>query len=64
MNIFVQEMKSQGLWDDTVIVIGSDFGRTMNSNSGDGEYHYFYIGYIRFFDVSVSNTILILSHDS
>jgi len=29
---FVEEMKMQGTWDDTVIVIGSEFGRALVSN--------------------------------
>jgi hypothetical protein len=30
---FVAELKTQGLWESTVIVMGSDFGRSMNPNS-------------------------------
>ena len=30
---FTAELKEQKLWDDTVIVVVSDFGRTLTSNS-------------------------------
>ena len=33
---FIQEVKDQGLWDSAAIVMGSDFGRTMNTNSNSG----------------------------
>ena len=36
---FIQEIKSQGLWGNTVIVQGSDFGRSMNPNSNGGTDH-------------------------
>ena len=36
---FIQEIKSQGLWESTVIVQGSDFGRSMNTNSNSGTDH-------------------------
>lgn len=36
---FIQEVKDQGLWDSTVIVMGSDFGRSMNANSNSGTDH-------------------------
>ena len=35
---FTAEMKSQGMWDDVLIVSVSDFGRTLTSN-GDGTDH-------------------------
>ena len=46
---FIQEVKSQGLWENTVIVMGSDFGRSMNANSNSGTDHawggnYFMVG--------------------
>lgn len=34
LSSFVAEMKAQGIWDDIVIVIGSEFGRTLTSNGG------------------------------
>ena len=36
---FIQEVKHQGLWGNTVIVQGSDFGRSMNPNSNGGTDH-------------------------
>eukprot|EP00804_Cyclotella_cryptica_P013853 CCRYP_002403-RF/>CCRYP_002403-RF protein AED:0.04 eAED:0.04 QI:361/1/1/1/0.81/0.82/17/505/2306 len=36
---FVEELKSQGIWDDTVIVMGSDFGRSLTANSNGGTDH-------------------------
>lgn len=36
---FVTEMKNQGLWEDVVVVVGSDFARTMSANSNDGTDH-------------------------
>ena len=36
---FIQEIKYQGLWESTVIVQGSDFGRSMNTNSNSGTDH-------------------------
>lgn len=36
---FIQEVKAQGLWENTVIVMGSDFGRSMNTNSNSGTDH-------------------------
>lgn len=36
---FVTELKNQGLWENTVIVMGSDFGRSLNTNSNDGTDH-------------------------
>lgn len=36
---FVFELKQQGLWDNTVIVMGSDFGRSLNPNSNGGTDH-------------------------
>lgn len=36
---FVTELKNQGLWDSTVIILGSDFGRSMNPNSNGGTDH-------------------------
>lgn len=36
---FVKELKDQGLWEDTVIVMGSDFGRSISPNSNGGSDH-------------------------
>ena len=36
---FIAEVKSQGLWENTVIVQGSDFGRSLNTNSNSGTDH-------------------------
>ncbi|KAL7539583.1 hypothetical protein ACHAXR_009408 [Thalassiosira sp. AJA248-18] len=36
---FIQEVKDQGLWNNTVIISGSDFGRSMNTNSNGGTDH-------------------------
>ena len=39
LDVFVKEMKNQGCWDNTVIVMGSDFGRTLNANANGGSDH-------------------------
>lgn len=39
LDSFVQEMKSQNLWNDVTVIVASEFGRTMHSNSGDGTDH-------------------------
>jgi uncharacterized protein (DUF1501 family) len=39
LSSFVDEMKAQGSWDDTTLVISSDFGRTLTPNSGEGSDH-------------------------
>eukprot|EP00538_Stauroneis_constricta_P006056 CAMPEP_0119562960 /NCGR_PEP_ID=MMETSP1352-20130426/22092_1 /TAXON_ID=265584 /ORGANISM="Stauroneis constricta, Strain CCMP1120" /LENGTH=2119 /DNA_ID=CAMNT_0007611481 /DNA_START=203 /DNA_END=6559 /DNA_ORIENTATION=- len=36
---FSKEMERQGVWDDVVIITGSDFGRTLTPNSGGGTDH-------------------------
>ena len=36
---FVIELKNQGLWDSVAIVMGSDFGRSLNPNSNGGTDH-------------------------
>ena len=36
---FVKELKQQGVWDDTVILMGSDFGRSVTPNSNGGTDH-------------------------
>lgn len=36
---FTNEMKAQGIWDDVVFVMASDFGRTLGSNAGSGTDH-------------------------
>ena len=36
---FVQDLKDQNLWDSTAIVMGSDFGRSLNPNSNGGSDH-------------------------
>ena len=33
---FINELKSQGTWKDTVILMGSDFGRSVTPNSNGG----------------------------
>lgn len=48
LSSFVEEMKSQGQWDDVVVVGVSDFGRTLSTN-GEGTDHgwggnYFLLG--------------------
>lgn len=39
MKKFVEELKSQGIWEDTVIIMGSDFGRSLTANSNGGTDH-------------------------
>lgn len=39
LDVFVKEMNNQGIWDQTVIVMGSDFGRTLNANANGGSDH-------------------------
>ena len=45
---FVEEMKAQGLWDQTVIVAASEFGRTITSNGAGTDHgwggNYFLMG--------------------
>lgn len=46
---FVNELKAQGVWENTVIIMGSDFGRTITVNSNSGTDHawggnYFMLG--------------------
>ena len=36
---FINEMKRQGIWEDVVIVMGSEFGRSIPTNSGGGTDH-------------------------
>lgn len=36
---FVEELKRQGTWEDTVILMGSDFGRSVAPNSNGGSDH-------------------------
>jgi uncharacterized protein (DUF1501 family) len=36
---FVAELKSMGVWDDVVIVVNSEFGRTLTKNGADGTDH-------------------------
>ena len=36
---FVAELKEQGLWDNTVLIMSSDFGRSLNPNSNGGTDH-------------------------
>ena len=36
---FVEELKRQGIWDNTVILMGSDFGRSVAPNSNGGSDH-------------------------
>jgi len=49
LTAFVAELKTQGLWENVVLVESSDFARTLTPNSGDGTDHawggnYFVIG--------------------
>jgi len=39
LTLLVTELKDQGLWENTTIVITSDFGRTITPNSGGGSDH-------------------------
>ena len=39
LDTFITEIKSQGLWESTVIVQGSEFGRSLNPNSNMGTDH-------------------------
>jgi uncharacterized protein (DUF1501 family) len=39
LDTFITEIKSQGVWESTVIVQGSEFGRTLNANSNMGTDH-------------------------
>ena len=46
---FVKEMKALGEWDNVILIMASDFGRTLTPNGGDGTDHawggnYFMIG--------------------
>lgn len=36
---FIQFLKDEGLWDSTAILMASDFGRSLNPNSGGGTDH-------------------------
>lgn len=36
---FVNELKNQGLWQSTVLIMASDFGRSLNPNSNAGTDH-------------------------
>lgn len=39
LNSFSKEMKSQGMWNDVVVVVVSEFGRTLLANTGNGSDH-------------------------
>jgi len=39
LKLFAEELKSQGVWNQTVVVTHSDFGRTLTPNSGAGTDH-------------------------
>merc|ERR1712007_282349 len=39
LSLFVQELKDQDHWDDTTIIIASDFARTITANGGEGSDH-------------------------
>ena len=41
---FVDEMKSQDLWENVVLVTSSDFGRTITPNSAGGTDHGLLLG--------------------
>ncbi len=36
---FIVALKEENLWESTVVVMGSDFGRSMNPNSNGGTDH-------------------------
>ena len=36
---FIAELESQGIWEDTAILLGSDFGRSLEPNSNGGSDH-------------------------
>lgn len=49
LHFFMDELKRENLWDDTVIVLGSEFGRSITTNASGGTDHawggnYFMIG--------------------
>lgn len=39
LTVFVNDLKAQGYWDQTTIVISSEFGRSLTPNSGGGTDH-------------------------
>ena len=39
LNAFVTLSKTQGIWDDIVVLVGSEFGRTFTPNSASGTDH-------------------------
>uniref|UniRef100_A0A6V2KAH0 DUF1501 domain-containing protein n=1 Tax=Ditylum brightwellii TaxID=49249 RepID=A0A6V2KAH0_9STRA len=46
---FIEELKAMGIWEDTALVMGSDFGRSVTANSNGGTDHawggnYFLLG--------------------
>lgn len=49
LGVFVKQLQAESLWKNTVIVMGSDFGRTLNANANGGTDHawggnYFMLG--------------------
>ncbi len=36
---FIDEMQRQGIWEDVAIVLGSEFGRSVPTNSNGGTDH-------------------------
>ncbi len=36
---FINELQRQGIWEDVAIVFGSEFGRSVTTNSGGGTDH-------------------------
>lgn len=39
LDMFVSELRAQGIWNDVVIVVTTDFGRTLTINSSSGSDH-------------------------
>ena len=39
LEVFVDELKIQGIWNNTVIIMASDFGRSISENSNGGTDH-------------------------
>ena len=39
LDVFVNELKAQGVWDNVAILQTSEFGRTLTGNSGGGTDH-------------------------
>jgi len=39
IELFTAELKAQGLWESVTVVVGSEFGRTITGNGGQGSDH-------------------------